>query len=79
VKEHNQEAAEVYFFKDLSFTVVTSSHYLGGFIGEDPDQKAWIQEKTSDWVVAAIHELSWVAEKYPQVAYSRNGSSFNES
>jgi hypothetical protein len=48
---------------------VTGSRYLGGFIGEDPDQKAWIQEKTANWVTA-IHELSRVAEKYPQVAYA---------
>jgi hypothetical protein len=39
VKEHNREAAEFYF-KDLGFMVITCSCYLGGFIGEDLNQKA---------------------------------------
>jgi hypothetical protein len=68
VKEHNQDVAKIYF-KDLGFTVVTGSRYLGGFIGEAPDQQAWIQEKTASWV-SVIRELALVAEKYPQVAYA---------
>jgi hypothetical protein len=68
VKEHNREAAKGYI--DLGFTVITGSRYLVAcFIGEGPNQKAWIQEKTANWVTA-IHELSWVAEKYQQVAYA---------
>jgi hypothetical protein len=46
VKEHDREVAKIYF-KDLGFTVVAGSRYLGGFIGEEPDQQVWIQEKTA--------------------------------
>jgi hypothetical protein len=33
-------------FKDLGFTIITGTGYLGGFIGEAPNQQLWIQEKT---------------------------------
>jgi hypothetical protein len=68
VHEHNKEAAKN-TFKDLGFTVVTGSRYLGGFIGEAPNQLSWIKEKNEDWV-AAIKELAMVAEKYLQAAYT---------
>jgi hypothetical protein len=68
VKEHNHRAAKIYFAY-LGFTVVTGYRYLGGLIGEAHEQQDWIRKKTVSWV-AAIHELSLVAEKYPQVAYA---------
>jgi hypothetical protein len=68
VTVHNRRAAEIYF-ADLGFTVFTGSCYLSGFIGEAHKQQAWIHKKTASWM-AAIHELSLVAEKYSQVAYA---------
>ena len=68
MQEHSKEAAEI-AFKDLGFTIVTGSRYLGGFIGEASDQLSWIKEKTKNWV-AAIKELAMVAERYPQAAYA---------
>jgi hypothetical protein len=72
-KHHHCERAQSRCGQDLfqrpRLTVVTGSCYLGGFIGDDPNQQAWIQKKTSSWV-AAIHELSLVVEKYLQIAYA---------
>jgi hypothetical protein len=68
VPEHNKDAAEI-AFKDLGFTIVTGSRYLGGFIGEATDQQLWIQEKAEAWV-DSIKELAMVAERYPQAAYA---------
>jgi hypothetical protein len=68
VREHNKEAAKE-SFKDLGFTVLTGSRYLGGFIGEAPEQLSWIQEKTEGWV-DSVKELAMVAEQYPQAAYA---------
>jgi hypothetical protein len=83
VKEQNREVAKIYF-KDLGFTIITGSRYFRGFIGEEPNQQAWIQELAASWV-AAKKELSMVGEKCPQAAYAgdckthcnRNGSSSN--
>jgi hypothetical protein len=63
VQPHNKVAAKI-VFKDLSFTDITGTHYLGGFLGAPVDQLAWIQEKTASWV-EAIKELALVAERYP--------------
>jgi hypothetical protein len=72
VREHNKDAAET-AFKDLSFTIVTGSRYLKGFIGEATNQQLWIQEKTEAWV-DSIKELAMVAERYPQAAYEQIGA-----
>jgi hypothetical protein len=68
VQEHNKAAAKI-AFKDLGFTIVTGTRYLGGFVGSAEDQSDWVKSKTSDWV-AAVHELSQVAARYPQSAYA---------
>jgi hypothetical protein len=60
VCEHNKDVVKI-AFKDLGFTIVSGSCYLGGFIGKASDQQLWIQEKTEDWV-ASIKELAMVAE-----------------
>jgi hypothetical protein len=68
VQEHNRAAAEI-AFKDLGFTIVTGTRYLGGYIGSAEDQSEWVNSKTSDWT-AAVGELSQVAERFPQSAYA---------
>ncbi len=68
VQEHNKAAAEI-AFKDLGFTIVTGTRYLGGFIGSETDQSDWVKSKTSDWA-DAVRELSLVAHRYPQSAYT---------
>jgi hypothetical protein len=68
VQEHNKAAAEI-AFKDLGFTIVTGTRYLGGYIGSAEDQSEWVNSKTSDWT-AAVGELSQVAERFPQSAYA---------
>jgi hypothetical protein len=68
VREHNLAAAKIEF-KDLGFEVVSGARYLGGFLGEDSEQKLWIEEKTSNWT-DAVRELAKVAVRYPQTAYA---------
>ena len=68
VQPHNVATAEK-AFAELDFTVVTGSRYLGGFMGEASEQDTWVRGKTVDWV-AAIRELSKVAERFPQAAYA---------
>jgi hypothetical protein len=68
VSEHNRKAAEIEF-KDLGFTVVSGWRYLGGFLGEETEQKLWVEKKTKKWT-AAVRELAKVAKRYPQAAYA---------
>jgi hypothetical protein len=68
VQEHNKAAAEI-AFKDLGFTIVTGTRYLGGFIRSADDQSDWVNSKTTDWS-KAVGELSQVAARFPQSAYA---------
>jgi hypothetical protein len=68
MQEHNKAAAEI-TFKDLGFTIITQTRYLGGFIGFAKDQSDWVNSKTSDWS-KAVGELSPVAARFPQSAYA---------
>jgi hypothetical protein len=68
VSEVNKAAAEPYFC-DMKLKVVTRSRYLGGFIGSDRDLHEWLKDNVSTWE-HAIGELSMLATKYPQSAYT---------
>ena len=67
VRTHNLESAKT-AFAESGLNVVTGKRYLGGFIGEDADHLAWIQEKTRGWE-HAVKALAMAARSYPQTAY----------
>jgi hypothetical protein len=84
VPEHNLERAKI-AFDGLGFKITTPGGcYLGGFIGEEAEFKAWIEEETRNWV-EEVGKLALAAKNFPQAAYSglqkhcsRNGSFYSE-
>ena len=68
VSKHNVAAAKA-AFSDLGFRVVTGSRYLGGFIGEEAAQAAWLDDKISSWA-EAVGTMAGLTRRHPQTAYA---------
>ena len=66
--EHKKKKAQDCFAAS-GFKVVTGSRYLGGFIGDQAEQREWVAQKASTWA-EGILKLSKVVGRYPQAAYA---------
>ena len=53
----------------MGITVVTGSHYLGGFIGDMGTKNTWLADKVQGWA-ESVKTLSGVACNHPQSAYA---------
>ena len=56
-------------FQKLGLKVITGHRYLGGYIGNQEEEDAYLQNKVQDWREATL-KLAEVAKLYPQAAYS---------
>ena len=57
------------FFWGMGKTVVTRSHYLGGFICDREKYTTWLDDKVQGWA-DSVRTLSGVAHKHPQSNYT---------
>ena len=58
------------FFQGMVMTVVTGSHYSGGFVDDQDSETTWLGEKVQVWE-ESMRELLGVARKHLQSSYSR--------
>jgi hypothetical protein len=56
------------FFDGFGVEVVTGHRFLGGFVGSEADQSAWMKKKVDIWT-NSVKKLSDVAKKDPHAAF----------
>ena len=70
MQEHNDKEKAQDCFMAFGFKVVTGGRYLGGFIGDQAEQREWVAQKASTWAEGILKLSKVVVGRYPQAAYA---------
>ena len=55
--------------QEFNFQLVDGHRYVGGFVGTEATEEAWLAPQIQQWV-GSVHSLAKVAKRFPQTAYA---------